>query len=288
MEHKSFLRERLIANYTNMPLTVSFNLRPDSHHQVIHALALMKGLKKHGHKVFVGEHNNPAPADIYVMWSWNQKKISNQLGKAGILTMERGFFPARNEWCSFGINGFKHQSILPANQSGDRWNSHFGHLLKPWKTTGEYALLFGQYRDKFDDDFDSAKWEMDIADQLIATGIPVVYRPHPRFRNRINDRRPVPPGTLRSENYHITTDLANAMFSVIFDSSASVESIIDGCPVVAYSKKTMGYDLCSKSIAEPLIYPEREPWLYNLAWLHWKVNDMESGAAWDFLKTLFE
>lgn len=198
--------------------------------------------------------------------------------------MERGFLPKRKEWCSLALDGFNGRGkFAPARDSGERWNRHFGHLLKPWKTEGgKRALLIGKgANDVSLHGADFIAWAAEQTQQLLAAGYSVRFRGHPD--------RPIPcPSGAELSTGSLADDLEWASVAVSFNSSTDIEAILAGVPSIITDIGSLAYPLASRSVHDPIVTPDRTEWCHQMAWRQWTLEELRNGDAWDHMRQLLE
>lgn len=84
-------------------------------------------------------------------------------------------------------------------------------------------------------------------------------------------------------------DLVNAWATVVYNSSPSVASLIEGIPTFLtdprpeYSQ-TYGIANTDLSLIENPILQERQQWIEKLSMCHWNFEELRSGEAWKFFR----
>jgi hypothetical protein len=79
----------------------------------------------------------------------------------------------------------------------------------------------------------------------------------------------------------LQADLEGAHCLVAHGSIAAVEAVICGCPVVVHPDSAASLvGLTDLSKIETPIYPDREPWLWSLAYSQWNENELCDGTLW--------
>ena len=264
------------------PFPLSWTRLPKFRHQYDYGKALREGMERHGVITMRGRRNHATKSDIAVIWSWKQHRLIQQMLESGrhIIVLERGFLPPRKQWCSMALDGFNGRGIFPpAGDSGERWEKHFSHLLKPWRETdGEFALIIGKGAgDPSLHGSNFMRWATQQAKSLREQGYRVVYRPHP-------DRpTPCPPDAELSRS-SLQEDLARASVVVSFNSTTDVEAILAGIPAIITDEGSLAYAMASHSISEPIIRPDRTQWCNDMAWRQWTIEELRNGDAWDHFR----
>lgn len=148
---------------------------------------------------------------------------------------------------------------------GDRW-----HGLKvetsPWRKNGRHVVIAAPTR-TYSRFHQSRDWIADTIDALAR---------HTDRQLVIRDKESKRP---------LQADLDGAHCLVTHGSIAAVESVILGCPVFVDSSSAaalVGHtDL--RKIESP-IYPDREPWLYSLAYCNFNETELVDGTLFDLIE----
>lgn len=118
---------------------------------------------------------------------------------------------------------------------------------------------------------------------------PIVVRAHPGDKKARQYLRVRDPKTSISWRPNIKEDLINAWATVVYNSSPSVASLIEGVPVfvtdpdprVSQVNGVCNTDL--SSLENPQFF-ERQQWAERLAMCHWNFAELQSGEAWKFMR----
>lgn len=176
-----------------------------------------------------------------------------------------------------------------------RWqkiSKSIGISLKPYRTSGNHILICLQRH---------GGWSMkglsviDWLNQTIATirqhspHRPVIVRAHPGDRKIASILRVNHKNVTVSKNRSLTDDLKGAWATVVYNSSPSVASLIEGVPTfltdpspeVSQSFGIANTDL--SKLENPLLI-ERQEWIERLSMCHWNFDELRSGEAWNFFK----
>jgi hypothetical protein len=84
-------------------------------------------------------------------------------------------------------------------------------------------------------------------------------------------------------------DFKNCWASVVYNSSPSVASLIEGVPTFLtdpYPEHSQTYGIANTDLSlieNPLMF-DRQLWIEKLAMCHWNFNELRSGEAWDFFR----
>lgn len=244
-------------------------------HQKAWAQLMIAGLKKHGLLVQEIDASQPAQTDCVVTWGWRIGKRYHAAGHK-VLIAERGYVGDREYWTSLGWGGLNGRAEFPrSDDDGLRWHSLFGHLVKPWKIGGEYALLCGQVPgDMSVEGMKLTPWYHQMCRELEARGQKVLFRQHPMDRGL----REVP-AQVSSDS--LAFDLNKAAFCLTYNSNTGVEAVLAGVPTIAFDQGSMAYEVSSHSFDDELIRPCRNDWMHQLAFCQWSPAEIENGLAWD-------
>jgi hypothetical protein len=118
---------------------------------------------------------------------------------------------------------------------------------------------------------------------------PIVVRAHPGDKKiksilRINHKN-----VSLSTKENLVDDLRGAWATVVYNSSPSVASIIEGVPAFltdSTPQHSQSFDVANTDISniENPILPDRQAWVEKLSMCHWKFDELKSGEAWQFFK----
>jgi hypothetical protein len=164
--------------------------------------------------------------------------------------------------------------------------------LKPYRSVGNHILICCQR---------NGGWSMRglhvqqwLDDTILKikkfSDRPIVVRAHPgdkksRLYLKINHRNV----TLSPPTKPLTDDLKNAWATVVYNSSPSVASLIEGIPafltdpIPEYSQSSVASNTELSMIEHPTLY-ERQEWIERLSMCHWNFDELRSGEAWQFFK----
>jgi hypothetical protein len=193
-----------------------------------------------------------------------------------------GVFPTTGFYFDKDIDPTRWQRI------GANLNIH----LKSYRTTGSHILICLQR---------NGGWSMrglnvqNWLDQTILnirqySDRPILVRMHPGDKKikqvlKINHRNV----TVSPQDRPLTVDLKNAWATVVYNSSPSVASIIEGVPAFLtdpnpeYSQSCEVANNDLAKIENPAL-PERQNWIERISMCHWNFDELRSGEAWQFFK----
>jgi UDP-N-acetylglucosamine transferase subunit ALG13 len=175
-----------------------------------------------------------------------------------------------------------------------RWNKISQQLniqLKPYRTAGSHILICLQRH---------GGWSMrglstvDWVNQTITkirqySSRPIIVRTHPGDKKiksilKINHK-----DIIVSNKERLIDDLQNAWATVVYNSSPSVASLVEGIPTFLTDpqpehSQTFGIANTDLSKIENPIMSDRQSWIERLAMCHWNFEELRSGEAWQFFR----
>ena len=118
---------------------------------------------------------------------------------------------------------------------------------------------------------------------------PIIVRAHPGDKKigsylKINHK-----SVSLSVNANLKEDLVNAWATVVYNSSPSVASVIEGIPIfltdpMPQHSQTLAVANTNLSAIENPVMLERQAWIEKISMCHWNFDELRSGAAWKFFK----
>lgn len=190
----------------------------------------------------------------------------------------------------FPTNGFYFDSDVDSN----RWkkiSSNLNLTIKEWRSAGSHILICVQRTGGWSmQGVNTVDWINNTINQIRKySDRPIVVRTHPgdkKINSMLNIKQR---NTTISNNESLTYDLKNCWASIVYNSSPSVASIIEGIPTFvtdpipqnSQSYEVANYDL--KDIENPKT-PERQIWIEKISMCHWNFDELKSGEAWQFFK----
>ena len=244
------------------------------------------GLAKHGYTdihTMESWDKSQSPCDLSVMWGIRNTSVIDYHKKHGgnYIVIERGFTPNRSEWSMVGFNGLNGQAeYCNKDMPGDRWGKYHSHRMEPWDPDGKYVLILGQTEgDSALYDYDIRGWEERVQEYFKAAGEPYIFRAHPGPGATFMDRVP-----------DLEKAVKGASVVVTYNSSAGVQSILQGKPTIALHKGSMVWDVSSHALEDynKLFMPDRSQWSYDFAYTQWRAKEIARGDTWDHLKQFYE
>jgi len=246
---------------------------------------------------FVHEHGKSAP---HLMLRKNAVEKQKAVGKRSLIVDSNLFLYAdpgnTKRYLRYSFDGVFPNTGFYFDTDIDpiRWQKISKNLnlsLKDYRKTGRHILLCLQR---------NGGWSMkgmpvqEWLDKTILTiknftDRPIVVRAHPGDKKvrqylRINHKN-----VSLSNAPNIKIDLATAWATVVFNSSPSVASLIEGVPVFvtdpdpSYSQVNGVCNTNLKRIEDPKMF-ERQHWVEKISMSHWNFDELRSGEAWQFIR----
>ena len=192
-----------------------------------------------------------------------------------------GIFPNTGEYCN-------------NNPNPKRWEEIKKNLnidLKPWRKQGNHILICLQR---------NGGWSMkglNVVDFFNNTvkeirrysDRPIIVRTHPGDKKSIYYAQQLTGhNIILSQNKNLIEDLKNAWATVVYNSSPSVASVIEGIPAFLidsdYSQAATVSNLVLANIEDPQL-SDRLSWIQKIAQCHWNDEDLISGETWKHMRT---
>jgi hypothetical protein len=176
-----------------------------------------------------------------------------------------------------------------------RWNKISRNLnlsLQPWRTQGNHILICLQRHGGWSMGGLSVQAWLDqtiIQIRQYSRKRPILVRTHP------GDKKIKSILKINHKNVHLSTnerlvdDLRNAWATVVYNSSPSVASIIEGIPAFITDplpQHSQTYEVANTDLSrlENPEMPDRQAWIEKISMCHWNFEELRSGEAWRFFK----
>lgn len=176
-----------------------------------------------------------------------------------------------------------------------RWEKISKNLnisLKPWRVEGEHILICLQR---------NGGWSMrGLSTQAWLDQTILSIRQYSRKRHIVVRTHPGDKKIRRMLQIHhknvsisnkerLVDDLKNAWATVVYNSSPSVASIIEGVPAFLtdpFPKHSQSFDVanCDLSMLENPSLPDRQVWIEKISMCHWNFDELRNGEAWNFFR----
>jgi hypothetical protein len=246
---------------------------------------------------FVHEHGKSAP---HLQLRQNAVDLQKRTNKRSLI-VDSNLFLYADKTNSLHYLRYSFDGVFPTTGfyfdrdiDPSRWEQisrDLGISLKPWRTQGNHILICLQR---------NGGWSMrglDVIQWMNSTILeirkyskrPIVVRPHPGDK-KINGYLKVNHKSVSiSTKTDLRDDLHNAWATIVYNSSPSVASIIEGVPAFLtdpqpqHSQSTPVANTDISRIEDPLMI-DRQLWIERLSMCHWKFDELKSGAAWKFFR----
>jgi len=181
-----------------------------------------------------------------------------------------------------------------SNIDPSRWKKISENLnisVKDYREKGNHVLVCLQRNGGWSmQGLDSLKW-LNQTIEIIKkfTDRPILVRPHPGDKQTKQTLRLNLPNVSISKQNNIKDDLIDAWATVVYNSSPSIASLIEGIPVFITDpnpENSQSFDVANFNLSN-LEKPElkdRTKWLEKLSMCHWSFEELKSGEAWRFMK----
>lgn len=246
---------------------------------------------------FVHEHGKQSP---HLLLRQSAINLQKQNGKRSLIVDSNLFLYAdKNNTKTYLRYSF--DGVFPTTGfyfdrdiNPERWKQISKDLnlnLKPWRTNGEHILICLQRNGGWSmRGLNVIQWlESTIKDIRKYSNRHIVVRTHPGDKKINHILKITQPNVSLSKSEKLTDDLRNAWASIVYNSSPSVASLIEGVPTFLTDpepqhSQTYGIANTDLSKIENPDMPDRQAWVERLAMCHWNFDELRSGAAWQFFK----
>lgn len=247
--------------------------------------AFTAGLRAAGYDVRSGPPQG-GPGDVLLIWNryGEMHSLATQFEAAGgtVVVAENGYLGPGGisphamhprQIYALAVGGHNGQGRIP--EGGPERFAALGVDLKPWRADGGHVLVCPNRSFGIPGRMMPSAWGADVCTRLAKlTQREIRLRPHP------GNGQPKKP---------LAADLAGAWAVVIWSSSAGVQALVEGIPVICEAP----YWLCKGAacsvlsdirteILEILVpdgMPDRLSAMQGLAWAQWHISEIEDGTA---------
>ena len=175
-----------------------------------------------------------------------------------------------------------------------RWKKISSDLkleLKPYRQQGDHILICLQRNGGWSmGGLDVQKWldSVILKVRTICPNRPIVIRKHPGDK-KMKNVRIFQPNIKISQSTNIVDDLKNCWATVVYNSSPSIASLIEGVPVFVTDptpQNSQSYGVANLDLnkLESPDFFDRQQWVEKLSMCHWNFQELESGEAWNYFK----
>lgn len=110
----------------------------------------------------------------------------------------------------------------------------------------------------------------------------IVIRPHPLNKSIVQEL------LKKCKNLEISTrsleeDLNDSKVMITYNSTSSVESIINGTPVISLDPSCIAYEVSGHSLTdiETCLYFDRSLWLNKISYMQWHTSELLNNETWN-------
>lgn len=193
-----------------------------------------------------------------------------------------GVFPTTGFYFDRDINPSRWQKI----------SNDLNITLKPYRTEGSHILICLQRNGGWSmRGFNVIDWMNQTIEQIrqFSKKRPIVVRAHPGDKKIKSILQVKHKNVVLSKNVNLVDDLQGAWATVVYNSSPSVASLIEGVPVFLTDtqpqhSQTYGVANTDLSLLENPLMPDRQQWIERLSMCHWNFDELRSGEAWRFFR----
>lgn len=279
----------------------------------------LEGVRTAGDNAVAHQGMNPIPCDVALIQGFvhehgkkdqahlilraNAVKMQKESGKRSLIVDSNLFLFAdpgnTKHYLRYSFDGvfpttgfYFDKEINPARWS--KISSDLGITLKPYRTTGNHILVCCQRNGGWSmQGIPVNLWlENTLSKIRLHTDRPIVVRIHPGdnkwtrwFDSKILTKYP----NVTLSEKHITQDLQNSWASVVFNSSPSIASLVEGIPTfitdpnpqISQASEVANTNL--KRLEDPKMF-DRQAWIEKLSMCHWNFDELKSGEAWKFFR----
>ena len=164
--------------------------------------------------------------------------------------------------------------------------------LKPYRQDGDHILICLQRHGGWSmGGLSTLEWLDQTINKIRQQTLkrPIIVRAHP------GDRRI---GSMLNLNYknvylsqkeRLVDDLKGAWASIVYNSSPSVASLIEGIPTFVTDpnpRHSQSYGVANtdlSTISNPQLF-DRQAWIEKISMCHWNFDELKSGEAWQFFR----
>ena len=173
----------------------------------------------------------------------------------------------------------------------DQISKDLGISLKPWRTHGNHILICLQRNGGWSmRGLDVIQWMNAIILEIRKySSRPIVVRAHPGDKKIGGHLKVTHKSVSLSTSVDLKEDLKNAWATVVYNSSPSIASIIEGIPTFITDpnpQRSQSYKVANTDLSrlENPEMPDRQEWIERISMCHWNFEELRSGAAWKFFR----
>jgi len=220
--------------------------------------------------------------DASIVWGihkrWSAYVIAQ--GKP-VIVIERGYLGERKHtWLAVGNGGLNGLANFGNDDvPSDRWEQYWAQDVKPWKKSGNYAIIMGQVpKDSSLYGMCPYAWARSIYQSAVDKFKRVYFRPHP-------DAKPLPADfDLPLMTGDLNDALDGASCVITYSSNSAVDAVMNGIPAITMHRGSMAWNVSSHDFKEKLYKGDRDEWGARLAYAQWHIDEIKQGLAWKHIR----
>lgn len=227
--------------------------------------------------IMVGYHLNGIGLDNQPRYKMlNDIKAKNPNIK--VIFFDRGMFDRiDNSFISINKPKFAGGGYLEKyKNNNERWDKIFSKVIKveDWKnnSTNIISVLLHNvngYKSCTIRPKHQVQAARKVCGQLRTLGYEVELLYHPKYKKDCETK--------------IWNYITNSKFCVGWHSHVLCNTIIRGIPCVCLDNECLAFDMCSHSVTEDPIMPDRQQWLNSMSWGNWSRTEISNGDYWDII-----
>jgi hypothetical protein len=246
---------------------------------------------------FVHEHGKTLP---HLLLRKNALEMQKRNGKKSLIVDSNLFLYAdpgnKKTYLRYSFDGVFPTTGFYFDRDIDpvRWqkiSANLGISLKPWRSTGNHILICLQRNGGWSmGGLDVLSWMDNIINTIKKySNRHIIVRAHPGDKKIKRFLQIKHKNVSLSTKERLIDDLVGAWATVVYNSSPSVASLIEGVPSFLTDpnpQQSQSFGVANTDISqiENPQMPDRQAWIERLAMCHWNFDELKSGEAWQFFR----
>lgn len=181
------------------------------------------------------------------------------------------------------------KNIDPSRWTRIRQNLNLS--IKDYRLNGTHILVCLQRNGGWSmQGLDSVEWLYKTIDLIRKfSDRPIIVRAHPGDKNTKHGLKLNLPNVTVSKQLSLAEDLKDAWATVVYNSSPSIASLIEGIPVFLTDpipQNSQSFEVGNTNLSKienPELF-DRQKWIEKVSMCHWSFDELKSGEAWRFMK----
>jgi len=277
-------------------MLVNIYTRTDTRSKVLGA-AMAQGIRAVGDNALITPtpyYGGPGTDDVALFYAYKGecRKIMADYLEADrrVVYIDRGYFGTKpfgtdhySGYHRFAINRLHPtpEDVMDAVGDIDRWKSH--RIDPQPRKKGSHILLAGMSPNQARKaGLKPGEWEAETARELRAvTNRTILYRPKPSWEDA-----PAIQGTVEDPAGTLKQALEGCHLTVSHHSNVAIDGLLAGVPGMVETGPASAMCQMTDQIEEPF-FPDKThltQFLSGLSYWQWNRDEMNSGAAWNFLR----